>query len=957
MESFLSEVAHSLSNKYGEELSSLTIVFPSQRARLFFCDELSKIADHPMWSPRFASMDDLMSEVATLQSADRLRLVVELYRIYSKYHTESFDRFYHWGEVLISDFDMIDKYCVDASMLFRNIYDIKEIESDVSYFTPSQLRFVREFWGALCGEGPVSEQKRRFLAIWRTLATIYEEYRNRLRELGIGYQGMIYREAADRISSTTEPLLTESRYVIAGFNALSKCEQVLLDYMSRNCRVDFYWDYDLYYTDSRALYRHEAGMFVAKNVERFASADDVSCDNFKNIESIDVVSTTTAVAQCKHIVSILRDIAGRDAEGRQRPLDKNTAVVLTDENLLMPLLYALPEELGKVNVTMGYPLRNTLAYSFVERLLELQSHAHNREGDATFYHVDIEGLLTHPYIAETAPIEIASIRRRILEERIFNAPKSMLSPTPLLDALFTAVTDSDALLDYLVEVLSRVAQCEYSGCDVRYRSEYLSLAVEQLVRLRNMVSKCGMELPLKVCYVIIRRHLQGVKIPFSGKPLEGLQIMGILETRNLDFRNVLVLSMSDSTFPGARIADSSFIPHNLRMGYDLPTSEHHEGVYAYYFYRLIQRAERVWLLYCSSSDDGCIGEPSRYIRQLEYETSIPITYTKVGVNVHTSTAPPLTVEKDERVMDRLLGFTDGRRAMSPTAFSRYVQCPMKFYFASIAGLKVENELTEEVDNMLFGNIFHKSAELFYTPLLNEANPAQSIERNIADGSVERAVDKAIAKCYYNGASKREVLLTGEIAIIRDIVLRYLRDNVLQYDIRRNDFAALALEAEVVCDFPFESDGRKFSLRFKGISDRIDSLDNGMLRVIDYKTGRPVLEFGGVDALFNGKADERMSNFINTLLYAMMLNHNTERDVLPELYYVRAMTEGQATSSLVDKSRKSSGDSYLQFKEEFEKRVEAVLSEMFDSSLPFVQCADVAACQKCDFIDICARQAE
>ncbi len=910
-----------------------------------------------MWSPRFASMDDLMSEVATLQSADRLRLVVELYRIYSKYHSETFDRFYHWGEVLISDFDMIDKYGVDASMLYRNIYDIKEIESDMSYYTSSQLRFVREFWGALCGEGTASEQKRRFLAIWRTLATIYEEYRTRLRELGIGYQGMIYREAADRISSTTEPLLAESRYVVAGFNALSTCEQALLKYMSHNCKVDFYWDYDLYYTDSSATYRHEAGMFVSKNVERFAPSEGVSCDNFRSIRSIDVVSTTTAVAQCKYIVSILRDIAGRDAEGHQLPLDKSTAVVLTDENLLMPLLYALPEELGKVNVTMGYPLRNTLTYSFIERLLELQSHSRRNDSDTTFYHVDIEGLLTHPYIAETAPTEIAAIRRQLLDERIFNAPKSMLSPTPLLDTLFTSVSDSDALLGYMVDVLSRVAQCEYSGCDVRYRSEYLSLAIEQLVRLRNMVSTCGMELPLKVCYTIVRRHLQGVKIPFSGKPLEGLQIMGILETRNIDFRNVLLLSMSDSTFPGARITDSSFIPHNLRLGYDLPTLEHHEGVYAYYFYRLIQRAERVWLLYCSSSDDGSIGEPSRYIRQLEYETSIPITYTKVGVNVNTSTPPPLSVEKDERVMERLLGYTDGRREMSPTAFSRYVQCPLKFYFASIAGLKVEESLTEEVDNMLFGNIFHKSAELFYKPLLRESKPAAQIARYIAEGRVERAVDEAIGECYYKGSSGKGALLSGEIAIIRDIVLRYLRDNVLQYDMHRNDFAVSALEEKIVCDFPFESNGRKFHLRFKGFSDRIDSLDNGMLRVIDYKTGRPTLEFGGVDALFNGKGADRMSNFINTFLYAMMLCRNTGRDVLPELYYVRTMTDEQASSSLVDKSRKSSGDSYLQFKEEFEQRVAAVLSEMFDSSRPFEQCADVATCQKCDFIDICARQAE
>ena len=955
MRTFLEEAAKQLYERYGNDCSSLVVVFPSRRARIFFTSALAEIAKQPMWEPTFMTIDEIMSGLSDLRSADRIRLVAELYRIYSKYHNETFDKFYHWGEMLIADFDMVDKYLVDASRLFRNISDIKELEADLDYLTPRQMEIVREFWNTLDDSTPLSEQKRRFLNIWSTLGTIYDEYRQHLLSLGFGYTGMIHRTAVQRLSGDTSAKLEDREYVFLGFNALSACEMQLLKHMQNNYRTSFFWDYDDYYVSNT---EQEAGMFIRRNIKELSGEQAITHNNLCRPKNINVITTGTSVAQCKYAVSRLLRIAGQNKKGEIQPLSKDTAIVLTDENMLMPLLYALPKELGKVNVTMGYPLRNTLAYSFVERLLGLQSHARTKEGKTTFYHVDIEGILTHPYIADTAPKEIAEIRKKILNERIYHAEQELLARTELLSQLFTPTTDCDELLTYLRRCIDLVIQSAYEGKDAPYRSEYLIQTLEGLTKLQNIIHSCDMEMSAAVCRSLVRRHLQSIRIPFRGEPLEGLQVMGILETRNIDFRNVIILSMTDDNFPGSHTSDSSFIPYNLRFAYGLPTPEHHEGVYAYYFYRLIQRAEHVDMIYCSRADEKGAGEPSRYIRQLEYETSFPIQYKNVSVDIDPNQSRHISIKKDEAIMESLQRFlTGGGSALSPTAFSRYVQCPLKFYFASVARIKPEDTLTEDVDNQTFGNIFHKAAEYLYTEIKDVANPANLLQQMIENGTVEQMVDKAIMSEYFKqkeGTTKNSQL-EGEIDIIRNIVLCYLRDNVLQHDIRRNDFAIKDLELKVDFDFPFQSAGRNLSLHFEGYADRVESLDNGTLRIIDYKTGTEHLSFTSLASLFFGEARERQSNFINTMLYAMMLHHKSGRETQPALYYVRKMGDAEYSPLLTDKSRKSSGDTYSTYAELFEEHISHILGEIYNPDTPFTQCEDTKQCEMCDFASICSRR--
>ena len=946
MKSFISEIAHRLYGRYGDDISSLSILFPSRRARLFFNEALSEVAERPLWQPEWLSIDELMCEISGLKIGDRTRLIAELYKVYSRYHEESFDKFYFWGEMLLADFDTVDKYRISADRLFANVVDVKELEADLSYLTPEQLQIVTSFWRNITEGASLTEEKRKFLAVWRTLAPIYHEYREQLSQLGIAYAGMVHRTAADMIDQGCAEFKSKRRYVVAGFNALSACEQRLLKFMATAADTEFFWDYDNYYTKNR---EQEAGMFLRDNIAMFPPREALPCDNFRNIKSVTAVSAVSNVVQCKYVAEILRRLS---SEGR---LDKQTAIVLTDENLLEPLLYSLPKDLGKVNVTMGYPLRQSLAYSLVERLLELQRHCHSdREGQELFYHADVVGILSHPYITDAEPERVPQLLSAIRKNRRVMIDGAMVGEGDVLSVIFRQAEGWESLSRYLQEVVAAVA---YASCEERQsrRTEFLAVMSENLSKLHNSLIECEIPLLPTVYISLLRRHLQGVRIPFEGEPLEGVQIMGILETRNLDFRNVIILSMNDDNFPGNHASQASFVPYNLRFAYGMPTPEHHEGVYAYYFYRLAQRCDNLYMLYCSHADDRSTGEPSRYIRQLEYETDFDIRRVEVGVDVNLDEEQGVEVEKSAEVLNAMERFLqpEASSKLSPTAFSLYLDCPLKFYFSVVARLRNEEDIEERVDDRILGNIFHYAAQLLYGTIVGQQNPGDSLKGLVATEKLEEVVDEAIRHEYLHTESVSPEDYGGDLKLIRSVVIRYLR-NILLYDIAHDDFGVVQLEKPVRHDFPFKVGERKLTLRFEGLSDRVDRMDDGSMRIIDYKTGSEHLEYNSLDALFHGSARERISNITKTMLYAMMMYYTSGRDVRPVLYYVRSMHKEGYSPLLTDESRKISGAMYSTYREEFEALVAATLSEMYDPTVPFRQCEDEKVCRYCDFRAVCGR---
>ncbi|HJA98508.1 MAG TPA: PD-(D/E)XK nuclease family protein [Candidatus Alistipes avicola] len=947
MQGFLQEVAADLYERYGDDISSLFVLFPSRRARVFFVDALSKLSDRPLWEPRWTTVDELMSEISGLRVGDRVRLITELYKVYSEFHPESFDKFYFWGEMLLTDFDTIDKYRIDADMLFRNLSDLKELESDISYLTPVQLQVITTFWSHFLGEGNLSDEKRRFLKIWQSLGPVYKAYRQRLQSLGLAYTGMVHRAAAERLDAGDFSFSEPKRFVVAGFNALSQCEKRLFKFLADS--ADFYWDYDTYYKGNP---EQEAGMFIRENLSMFPSRSELSHDHFLFPKRIEAISTVSNAAQCKYVATLLRELAAE-----QGPLGKETAIVLTDENLLLPLLHALPPEIGKVNVTMGYPLKQSLSYSFVERLIELQSHARLKEGRPFFYHADVLGILSHPYVIESDPSRMVAMQEEIVRDRRIMVDSAWLRQLPVLEVLFRSTGDWHELSDYLLDVLQTVAHYSPEDEDSDRRLEFLTVISEEIVKLRNSLDMCDVELTTSIYTSLLRRHLQTLRVPYEGEPLEGVQVMGILETRNLDFRNVILLSMNDDNFPGNRMAGSSFVPYNLKAAYGLPTPEHHEGVYAYYFYRLLQRAENVRMLYCSHADEKTTGEQSRYIYQLAYETPFELKRREVGIDVNLSETEPIEVPKTGATAEKLARFTceENPVALSPTSFFRYVACPLRFYFHSVARLQPDDEISEEVDAPMFGTILHAAMQQLYEPLIGQSSQGDTLRALSRSEKVEQAVVDSINANYLIDPEATLEDYSGNLLLVKDIVTRYIRQGILPFDAAHDGFTVEGLEQPIRHEFAFESAGKPCRVVFGGMADRIDRLADGTLRVVDYKTGEPHLEFQGVDALFHGDAKQRQSNVLQTLIYSMVLYHTRRADTEPTLYYVRAMNREDYRPQLVDRELGRTGVRYSEYREEFEGLLRETLAELFDPSVPFRQTDDVEhTCRYCDFKEICRR---
>lgn len=946
-QSFLAEVAHKVYGQYGDEVSSLTLVFPSRRARLFFSNALAQIIDKPIWQPQYISMDDVMKEASTLEVGEKVLLITELYKIYSQHHQESFDKFYFWGEMLLGDFDLIDKYMIDASMLFSNIYDLKELEADLSYLTPEMRQIISTFWNNFSDKAALSVEKREFLKIWLSLGAIYDSFQQRMEQMKIGYAGKIYRSAVKNIEEGIAYPNTSRHYVFIGFNALSECEKRVLKYLSNNCECDFYWDYDNYYTSQR---EQEAGMFLRENLKLFPPTSEITHNNFVEInKKIQSISTVSNAVQCKYVNAILREISPA------LQFDKRTAIVLTDESLLTPLLHSLPEELQEnVNVTMGYPLRPTTAYSFIERLIELQKNSRTTGTNHTFYHVDVTGILSHPYIIEIIGDKARKTHKEIITERIIRVEQTLFEGDKLLSVIFSPAEDYGGLSKYILNVITELSGADPKSDDSSLKLSYLTILAQTIAELDNSLKRCDIEISTTTYVSLLRRHLQGVRVPFSGEPLHGLQIMGILETRNLDFDNVIILSMNDDNFPGNMSGSSSFIPYNLRAAYGIPTPEHHEGVYAYYFYRLIQRAKRVDMLYCSHADEKSTGEQSRYIYQLDYESPYPVKRTNVGVDVALSEPQEDKIEKRGNVLKALERFTSvEKKILPPSSLSNYVACPMKFYFSSIISLKTPDEMNEEVDSPMFGTILHDAMDTLYTDYINIANPAEYLKQ-ISRKRVEEAVDCAIKKNFIKNNSDTSGH-TGNLKLIKRIIVEYISKGIIPYDIKHNNFSIMSLEENIETTFRLNNGNE---IKIGGRADRIDSLDNGALRVVDYKTGKQHLDFASLEALFNSNTRRETANILQTLIYSMVLSDKYQRNVQPALYYARDIQKPDFSPRLRMGERKSKMEiDFDDVREEFSTALRTKLDELFDTTIPFERCPEQdakAICAYCDFKAICKR---
>lgn len=959
MESFLKQVAADLYKHTKGNLAHTAVVFPNKRAGLFFNEYLVQESDSPIWSPAYVSISELFRSLSPWEVGDPVKLVCELYKIFRRetQSTETLDDFYFWGEMLISDFDDADKNKVDTDKLFSNLQDLRNIMDDYTFIDDEQEEAIRQFFQNFSIERRTA-LKERFISLWDVLGNIYKGFRESLASQNIAYEGMMYRHVIEHLDVDKLPY---EKYVFVGFNVLNKVEHTLFTQLKDAGKAVFYWDYDEFYMkENRQAVTHEAGEFIRRNLRDFPSP--LSGELFKNLskpKEVHYIASSTENAQARYLPQWIRN--------NLTTPEKETAVVLCNEALLQPVLHSLPAEIKHVNITMGFPLSQTPVYSFLIALLELHTHGFNfKSGRYTFQ--SVVTLLKHPYTRQlTGQAEL--LEKELTRNNRFYPLPGELGKDEFLTRLFTPLSGNLNLCIRLSETLQQVAgiyQANTSGTEDTdafnqlYR-ESLFKAYTTINRFRTLIEEDELTVQSETFRRLLVKVLSATNIPFHGEPAIGMQVMGVLETRNLDFRHLVLLSVNEGQLPKSG-GDSSFIPYNLRKAFGMTTIEHKIAVYAYYFYRLLQRAERITLMYNTSSDGLNRGEWSRFMLQFLIEWPHPITRQFLEAGQSPQGTSPITVEKTPDVMRRMQSLFDVRAnpkaKFSPSALNYYLDCPLKFYYRYVAGLSAPDEVSAEIDSATFGSIFHYAAEHIYKDLTTHGKvinkeALETLLRN--EVKLQDYVDTAFKKLFFNVPQNEKPEYNGVQLINSAVIARYLKQ-LLQNDLRYAPFTFIASEMEVDEPIDIQTPKGVIKSRIGGIIDRMDSKD-GTLRIVDYKTGGDADTPPHVESLFI--PDKKRSNYVfQTFLYAaIMCRKQPTMKIAPALLYIhRAATETYSPVIQMGEPRKpkEAVEDFSKYEKEYRERLQGLLEEIFNPEKSFAQTEIIEKCTYCDFKALCKR---
>lgn len=959
MESFLKLVAADLYKHTEGNLAHTAVVFPNKRAGLFFNEYLAQESDSPIWSPAYVSISELFRSLSPWEVGDPVKLVCELYKIFRRetQSTETLDDFYFWGEMLISDFDDADKNKVDTDKLFSNLQDLRNIMDDYTFIDDEQEEAIRQFFQNFSIERRTA-LKERFISLWDVLGNIYKGFRESLASQNIAYEGMMYRHVIEHLDVDKLPY---EKYVFVGFNVLNKVEHTLFTQLRDAGKAVFYWDYDEFYRrENRQAVTHEAGEFIRRNLRDFPSPlPDELFNNLSKPKEVHYIASSTENAQARYLPQWIRN--------NLTTPEKETAVVLCNEALLQPVLHSLPAEVKHVNITMGFPLSQTPVYSFLTALLELHTHGFNfKSGRYTFQ--SVVTLLKHPYTRQlTGQAEL--LEKELTRNNRFYPLPGELGKDEFLTQLFTPLSGNLNLCIRLSETLQQVAgiyQTNTSGTgdtdafNQLYR-ESLFKAYTTINRFRTLIEEDELTVQPETFRRLLVKVLSATNIPFHGEPAIGMQVMGVLETRNLDFRHLVLLSVNEGQLPKSG-GDSSFIPYNLRKAFGMTTIEHKIAVYAYYFYRLLQRAERITLMYNTSSDGLNRGEWSRFMLQFLIEWPHPITRQFLEAGQSPQGTSPITVEKTPDVMRRMQSLFDVRAnpkaKFSPSALNYYLDCPLKFYYRYVAGLSAPDEVSAEIDSATFGSIFHYAAEHIYKDLTTHGKvihkeALETLLRN--EVKLQDYVDAAFKELFFHVPQNEKPEYNGVQLINSAVIARYLKQ-LLQNDLRYAPFTFVASEIEVDEPIDIQTPKGVIKSRIGGIIDRMDSKD-GTLRIVDYKTGGDADTPPNVESLF--VPDKKRSNYVfQTFLYAAILcRKQPTMKIAPALLYIhRAATETYSPVIQMGEPRKpkEAVEDFSNYEKEYRERLQGLLEEIFHPEKSFTQTETIEKCAYCDFKALCRR---
>ena len=979
---FLEYVAEDIIGKYGTDLSRIAVVFPNKRAALFLNEHLARIAGQPVWSPAYITISDLFRQHTDLKPADPIKLICDIHKSFTKCTgiDETLDHFYGWGQLLLADFDDIDKNMADADSIFCNLKDIHELD-DISYLDDEQKEMLKRFF-ANFSDDIESELKKRFLSLWSHFGDIYHDYNRRLTEQGIGYEGAIYR----KVASEETLHLKYDKYLFVGFNLIQKVERVLFSRLMKEGKAKFYWDFDEYYMPTA---RAQQSASVPNNTASFAAyltdfpneLDNTDRDIYANMrrpKRIRFISSPTENAQARFASNWL-------LENERYKAGRKTAVVMCDESILLPIMHSLPPEADKVNITSGFPLAMTPVASLVMLLFDLYTLGLRKKG-TTFNPHYLKKLMAHPYarhlqevhLKEMNDVHLKGVHSKGVhlsqvhqgeehQEGIHQKEEQQTigdNSGCMGMAGIPYPPTSAALLHHIATLVKQV------GIATKQEGDALTQeSVFRMFTILNRLAALADSGDLLVDNTTLRRLVSqlvgAASIPFHGEPVIGVQIMGVLETRNIDFDNVLLLSCNEGNMPKG-VNDSSFIPYSIRKAHGLTTIDNKVAIYSYYFHRLLQRAGDITIAYNNSTDNGHTGEMSRFMLQLLVESGQKIEHYSLTAKNQPSPLMPKAIEKDEAAIGKL----EEMSRLSPSAINTYIRCKLAFYYQYIAHIKEPDSDPETIDNRMFGNIFHRAAYLIYkditdhSPVIEKAHiQAYLSNRKLLASVVDRAFEEE--ECKTNN---------GLQIINREVIIEYIT-KLLKIDQQLCPFSILAMEeeAKVYTQLSFtiplggalvsSAPTKQYHLTIGGIIDRLDAVTDKQtgkrrIRVVDYKTGnKPSSAIKSIEEVFDPKniASKHSNYFLQAILYSLIVSRSKEWNaandpVSPALLFIKqAATNDYDPTLCIDKHPISDVTVY---EEEFLTKLKETVADMYSPDAAFTPTDDRKKCELCPYRMLC-----
>lgn len=966
MEYFLESIAASLYKEFGNTLNRHCLVFPNRRAGLFFLKYLASRIDKPVWEPSVLTINDLFGSYSLLQPAGNEILLFELYKVYIRLRksAESFDNFYFWGDILLNDFDDIDKYLVNASLLFNNVIDLKNIDQQFGGLTESQTEIIKKFWVNFNPEKP-TDQKAGFLGIWSVLNDLYREFRSSLKTLNLAYEGMIFRDLAESDEVDFSAGVRWDLVHFIGFNALNECEKSVMSRLNKCGKARFYWDFDESYISESGA--NSAGFFIRENLKIYGNNMPPGWSHRTLLSSGDstvkrrIFDTSSDIAQVKLVPDLLKELPDLSEKNAHQ-----TAVVLADENLLIPMLSSLPENFGDVNITMGYPLKQTRVYTLIRSLMDLQRNAVNADGITRFSFRDVDAILKNSLISSFISVSADKVLNDIKQSNLITVPSKYFEKYGNLNYVFTRPATPVLLSDYFRNILSLIAPFGLQKNDKEERenvsnnmlNEFIYRVVLSINRLESIVRSGNVSFSSDTYLRILDRMLRMQSVPFSGEPLSGIQIMGILETRALDFKNLIILSVNEGVLPSVSSPYSSFIPFSLREAFKLPSVNHQESIYAYHFYRLLQRAENVTFIYNSNPEGLKSGEMSRFLIQMNYNPLLKPEFVDLNLEIKSHSSISEIMERREEHLDQLKSHyldATNERLLSPSAINTWLNCRMKFYYRYVNQLREPSEIKADIDPAMLGNILHEIMKSLYTDFEGRELKREYIE-SLLDSRQELSgiIEASVRKRYSNGDDSAP---NGNEIIVSDVLLNYLT-RILNTDKSLTPLKLISLEKKYSFPLSFSKQGKDFNLLVGGVVDRIDIV-NGTARIVDYKTGTVADTLNSISEIFEDDRKKDADGWLQTLLYCEALFGKIPVERLrPSIYKIKKNSGGLHSDKLrikADKRQEMLVEDYSEVRETFIEGLKETVSNIFSDDETFYMTTDRAGkCRYCIYKSLCMR---